>query len=98
MGHKQPAIPLQVDNSMVESIVNKRVQPKRTKAMDMRFHWLRDHSINQKQFHFLKVPRPYKLRGLLDETSSSGASPKYATSIPNTFQQTTGAPKAATTD
>jgi hypothetical protein len=98
MGHKQPATPLQVDNSLAESIVNKRVQPKCTKAMDMRFHWLHDHSINQKHFLFLLAPRPYKLRGLLDETSSSGALPKYATSIPNTFQKTTGAPKAATTD
>jgi hypothetical protein len=52
MGHKQPATPIQVDNSMAEGIVNKRVQPKCTKAMDMRFHWLRDCSINQKQFQF----------------------------------------------
>jgi hypothetical protein len=41
MGHEQPATPIQVDNSTAEGIVNKRVQPKRTKAMDMRFHWLR---------------------------------------------------------
>ncbi len=52
MGHKQPATPVQVDNSMAEGIVNKRVQPKRTKATDMRFHWLRDCIINQKQFLF----------------------------------------------
>jgi hypothetical protein len=50
MGHKQPATPVQVDNSTAEGIVNKRVQPKRTKAMDMCFHWLRDRSISQKQF------------------------------------------------
>jgi hypothetical protein len=50
MGHKQPATPVQVDNSTAEGIVNKRVQPKRSKAMDMCFHWLRDRSISQKQF------------------------------------------------
>ena len=50
MGHKQPATPVQVDDSTAEGIINKRVQPKRTKAMDMHFNWLRDHSINQKQF------------------------------------------------
>jgi hypothetical protein len=30
MGHKQPATPIQVDNSTAKGIVNKRVQPKRT--------------------------------------------------------------------
>ena len=57
-GHKQPAIPVQVDNSTAEGIVNKRVQPKRTKAMDMCFHWLRDRSISQKQFRFYWRPGP----------------------------------------
>ncbi len=58
MGHKQPATPVQVDNSMAKGIVNKRVQPKRTKAMDMHFHWLQDCSINQKQFQFYWLPGP----------------------------------------
>jgi hypothetical protein len=35
MGHKQPATPVQVNNSKAEGIVNKQVQPKHTKAMDM---------------------------------------------------------------
>ncbi len=38
MGHKQPATPVQVDNSTAKGIINKRVHPKCTKAMDMRFH------------------------------------------------------------
>ncbi len=42
MGHTQPPTPLQTDNTMVEGVVNGKVQPKQTKAMDMRFHWLRD--------------------------------------------------------
>jgi hypothetical protein len=49
MGHKQPATPLQTDNSMAEVVVNGKIQPKRTKAMDMRFHWLRDREC-QEQF------------------------------------------------
>jgi hypothetical protein len=40
MGHKQPSTPVQTDNSMADGIINSRVQPKHTKAMDMRFHWL----------------------------------------------------------
>ena len=58
MGHKQPATPVQVDNSTAKGIINKRVQPKRTKAMDMRFHWLQDCSINQQQFRFYWRPGP----------------------------------------
>ena len=56
MGHKQPCTPIQTDNSTAEGIINARVQPKRTKAMDMRFHWLRDRAINQKQFRFFWRP------------------------------------------
>ena len=42
MGHKQPATPIQTDNSTAEGVVNSKLTPKRTKAMDMRFYWLRD--------------------------------------------------------
>ncbi len=58
IGHKQPATPVQVDNFTTEGIINKRVQPKCTKAMDICFHWLRDHSISQKQFQFYWCPGP----------------------------------------
>jgi hypothetical protein len=50
LGHTQPATPLQTDNSTAEGVVNGKVQPKRTKAMGMRFHWLRDREC-QDQFH-----------------------------------------------
>eukprot|EP00804_Cyclotella_cryptica_P009773 CCRYP_013228-RA/>CCRYP_013228-RA protein AED:0.39 eAED:0.39 QI:0/0/0/1/0/0/2/0/234 len=40
LGHKQPATPIQTDNAMAEGIINSKVQPKHTKAMDMHFHWL----------------------------------------------------------
>ena len=56
MGHLQPPTPVQTDNSTAEGIVNLCVQPKRTKAMDMRFHWLRDRGVNQKQFKFYWRP------------------------------------------
>ena len=42
MGHSQPRTPIQTDNTTAEGIINNKIQPKRTKAMDMRFHWLRD--------------------------------------------------------
>ena len=62
MGHMQPPTPVQTDNTTAESIINLRVQPKRTKAMDMRFHWLRDRGVNQKQFKFYWRPGSF-MRG-----------------------------------
>jgi hypothetical protein len=40
MGHPQPKTPIQTETLTAEGVVNNRIQPKRTKAMDMRFHWL----------------------------------------------------------
>ena len=42
MGHKQLRTPMQIDNSTAVGVANKNIQPRRTKAMDMGFHWLRD--------------------------------------------------------
>jgi hypothetical protein len=55
MGHKQPPTPVQTDNAMAEAVINGKVQPKRTKAMDMRFHWLQDREC-QKQFRIYWRP------------------------------------------
>ncbi len=51
MGHKQPKTPIHTDNSTGFRVITKNIQPKQTKAMDMRFHWLRDREA-QKQFRF----------------------------------------------
>jgi hypothetical protein len=40
MGHKQPPTPIQTDNSTAHGVITNNIQPCRTKAMDMRFHWL----------------------------------------------------------
>ena len=56
MGHTQPPTPIQTDNSTADGIINLCVQPKRTKAMDMHYHWLRDRGVNQKQFKFYWRP------------------------------------------
>ena len=40
---------------MAEAVINNKIQPKRTKAMDMRFHWLRDRECQQ-QFRFYWRP------------------------------------------
>jgi hypothetical protein len=43
MGHPQLKTPIQMDSLTAEGVVNNRIQPKRTKAKDLRFHWLQDH-------------------------------------------------------
>jgi hypothetical protein len=42
MGHPQPKTPIQTGNLMGEGVITNKIQPKGTKAMDMRFHWLQD--------------------------------------------------------
>ena len=51
MGHRQPRTPMQTDNTVAHSFVTNNVQPKHTKAMDMRFHWLRCRDA-QEQFRY----------------------------------------------
>jgi len=55
MGHNQPPTPIQTDNSTAFGVVTNNIQPRRTKAMDMRFHWLRDHT-TQGQFRYYWRP------------------------------------------
>jgi hypothetical protein len=42
MGHPQPATPLETDNSTACGIMNRTVKQVRSKAIDMRFYWVRD--------------------------------------------------------
>jgi hypothetical protein len=51
MGHPQPKTPIQTDNSTAEGFINSKIQPKRTKSMDMRFKWLKDREAKD-QFRF----------------------------------------------
>ena len=55
LGHPQPATPLKTDNSTACGIMNGTVKQKRTKAMDMRYYWLRDR-VRQKQFNVFWEP------------------------------------------
>ena len=55
MGHPQPATPLKTDNSTANGIVNNTMKQKRSKAIDVRFYWLRDRT-QQGQFHIFWEP------------------------------------------
>ena len=49
MGYPQPATPIQADNSCAVGLANDTVKQKRSKAIDMRFYWVKDR-VKQKQF------------------------------------------------
>jgi hypothetical protein len=49
MGHPQPATPMATDNTTASGIANETVKQKRSKAIDMRFYWIRDR-VRQGQF------------------------------------------------
>jgi hypothetical protein len=56
MGHPQPPILLQTDNSTADGIINGTVKQQRSKAIDtMQFYWVRDCS-NQGHFNVFWVP------------------------------------------
>jgi hypothetical protein len=42
LGYSQPPSPLYADNSAAVGIANDIVKLKRSKAIDMRYHWIRD--------------------------------------------------------
>jgi hypothetical protein len=50
MGHPQGPTPIQFDNKCATGILTDTVVQRRSKAMDMRFYWLRDR-VRQQQFH-----------------------------------------------
>eukprot|EP00957_Ditylum_brightwellii_P101756 7754864-Ditylum_brightwellii.AAC.1 len=55
MGHPQPATIVITDNSIAGGIVNSRFKQHRTRAMDMRFYWIKDRI---KQGHYLVMWQP----------------------------------------
>ena len=50
MGHLQPPTPVATDNTAVNNIINVTAKQKRSKAIDIRFYWVRDR-IQQNHFH-----------------------------------------------
>ena len=50
MGHPQPPTPVLIDNTTAEGLANKKIKQTVSKAIDMRYHWIRDR-IKQNQFH-----------------------------------------------
>ena len=52
LGYKQKPVPLTMDNQVAWGITTNKVKARKSKAMCMRFHWLKDREAQQ-QFQFL---------------------------------------------
>jgi hypothetical protein len=61
LGHTQPPTPLRTDNSTAFGIVNETIKQKRSKAMDMIYHWVTDR-VRQTQFDVYWRPGRENLR------------------------------------
>ena len=55
LGHPQPATPIKTDNSTADGILNGTIKQQRSKAIDMRFYWLKDRA-EQGQFKIYWAP------------------------------------------
>jgi hypothetical protein len=73
LGHKQPPTPMDTDNTTATGYINGTIKQKRTKAMDMRFYWIKDR-VKQGQFKIDWGPGFLKSGGLLHKTPFAGTS------------------------
>jgi hypothetical protein len=55
LGHTQPPTPMETDSTTATGYINGKIKQKRTKAMDMRFHWIKE-LVKQGQFKFYWGP------------------------------------------
>jgi hypothetical protein len=55
LNHQQPATPIRTGNSTADGIMNKTVEQKQSKSMDMRFYWLQDR-VEQGRFRIFWTP------------------------------------------
>jgi hypothetical protein len=55
MGHPQPPTPIMTDNSTASGIVNSSIKQRRSRAIDMRFYWVKDR-VQQGQFFIFWKP------------------------------------------
>ena len=55
LGHTQPPTPMQVDNTTAVGFANNNIKQKRSKAIYMRFYWIRD-CTRQSQFNIYWYP------------------------------------------
>jgi hypothetical protein len=82
MGHSQPRTPLQTNNTTAEGLINNKIQQKRTKAMDMRYHW--------GTIQYLLASQWNQLGRLLHEASCPSTSCQYQSRVSHQSQRPCG--------
>jgi hypothetical protein len=87
LGHPQPPTPIQVDNTTSDGFANGTMKQKRSKAMDMRWYWLKD---RVRQGQFLVYYRPGKTN--LADPFTKHHPPSHITDIKPKFCRTSHAP------
>jgi hypothetical protein len=55
LGYPQPPTTILCDNTTAIGLANDNIKMKRSKAIDMRFHWIRDR-VRQNQFYLVYIP------------------------------------------
>jgi hypothetical protein len=60
MGYTQPVTPIQTDNSTACSFANDTIKQQRSRAIDMRFYWVRDR-VKQGHFYIYWGPGKFNL-------------------------------------
>jgi hypothetical protein len=73
LGHKQPPAPMETDNTTATGYSNGSIKQKRTKAIAMRFCWIKDR-VKQGRFNVYWVPGFQNLADLFHKTPFAGAS------------------------
>ena len=80
MGHTQPITPMQTDNSAAHAVVTNNVQPRITKTLYMRFHWIRCRDA-QGQFGYYWKPGTMNLVDYWTKHHPSSHHKKFRSSV-----------------
>ena len=67
MGHPQPATEIKTDNTTAKGIADNTLKQQRSKAIDMRFYWIRDR-VSQQQFKITWAPGKTNLADFFPST------------------------------
>ena len=51
LGHPQQFTKIVIDNTTTEGLIKHKIQPRNTKAMDMRFHWICNQDARSVRIH-----------------------------------------------
>ena len=88
LGHPQPPTPVLVDNSTAVGLANDTVTQRRSRAIDMRFFWVRDR-VDQNQFHVYWAPAHLNLADYFTKHHT----PSHHRKMRKYFIYTTASPK-----